>query len=1166
MYMQNASYINKKQDTGSQHRPSPVTIQPELKVGKPDTIYEKQAEEVADEVMMKPESVNEELVQMQPAGEVEELQMRPIEEASESEIQMEAMEVEEMIQEDSINKNTTKGSIPASTELTSKINATRGSGKRLDASVQNEMGHKMNQDFRDVNIHTGGDAAAMSNQIGAKAFTVGNDIYFNQNQYNPNSSEGKHLLAHELTHTVQQGESAKRQMIQKEEDEDTTDLNEVNDSEPQTLFTLTDGTIIKRTGINPKTNPQEGRRAIVKGLSIPSLKSRNSSKFPSKLDLRPYSRQESNTKQGEIWDRHLRSTITRYIGNLQEEAETKGGYNAESQTYFFRLSKNNDILVIGQPNHLINIGLKPFWDKEGNEATFHIDHIVEDQLVNRLDASGSGFNADKIDNLELLEAKANRDSGLSLYHQINARLNSVASDYEDQHGGIYPRPLTAGGLRHGYFVNFEGYDFELSVDEGAYWSYDEISYGEHLNESHLQTISGEELNELGVNAENPVVFLSPTGGTSRRLPDELPVSNWFPRIDLKAKHIIDDSSSDTGSYLIVDAYKTSDDPVSASYEDMEWPLNRIPGIYAWAVDVNAVRSRFTGAAGSLELRGLSPIRIDEFDLTPEGIYARGVVLPTVDFIGDAELAIIIHGSDISMQAEISGDDINMPSPFSIWDSGLIIGASTNEGLFVSGQVNFGIENVGEGFVGASASTSGGFELEGSFNFDSELFDPASISVEYKDEIWTIGGEIGISEGKVRGVKSATITASYSEGNFEASGDAELDIPGIERGTMNIQYSDEGFSIGGAFDLSSDIPGIQSGSVEATVSKQSDDEEYSVLVRGTAQPDIPGINTSLSVEYDNGALTIAGSASYSRGMLSGEVSVGATNRAINEDGMPDGEPDDTMRVYGGGSLTLRLTPWLEATAGVKFLPNGEMEVHGRIGLPSVVDVFPRKQIRRNLFTVPTIEIPLFAIPLGPRSIGLVAQIGGGLDFEAGFGPGQLRELFAEITYNPDREDETTLHGRGVFAIPADAGLTLRGDLGLGISVAIASLTGGIELEGKLGLEGEAAASVDVNWTPQTGIELDAEGSVTVNPKFEFNVNAFARGTLGVGWLSVSKTWRHRLAAFSWGPDIQFGLVFPIQYKEGEPFDLSFSDIEVIYPELNIPQMAKGLASDIKNDIF
>ncbi len=50
----------------------------------------------------------------------------------------------------------------------------------------------------------------MSSALGAQAFTHGNDIYFNDGKYQPESSKGKHLLAHELTHTVQQGAAVKR--------------------------------------------------------------------------------------------------------------------------------------------------------------------------------------------------------------------------------------------------------------------------------------------------------------------------------------------------------------------------------------------------------------------------------------------------------------------------------------------------------------------------------------------------------------------------------------------------------------------------------------------------------------------------------------------------------------------------------------------------------------------------------------------------------------------------------------------------------------------------------------------------------------------------------------------------------------------------------------------
>lgn len=976
------------------------------------------------------------------------------------------------------------------------------------------------------------------------------------------------------------------------------DKEEGNGEEKKRKFDLPDGTVVHRI---PRGESEGERRVVVKGLSIPGVKARNKDKFPSKLDLRPHTRKESGTKQREIWKNALESNVKGHVEDLKTEAEKKGGYDPDSQTLYFRVVKKKrrkqkgSFYVIGTVEEISEEGLKPFWSSEGQPATFHVDHIVEDQLVNPHDEKGSRFEADHKDNLELLEAGANMKSGSNIYHQINKRLSKVVAQFNKK----YPEtaaehPLNFHAVRKHYFVNFTNYDFTLppKAKKGDHWKFDDIEKGRHLKEN-LDPLTGEEVKKLGDTSVFKV-FTSPSGGTS--IDWESREDVWVPknkgslpwemldRLYVKKLVVNEDESADDIGYLEVDAYKSGQEreggkekkgtDVSARYSGMTFYLKKIPGVYGGAIDksrtLNAALKgdeKNQGVFQSLSLPGLSPIEIKELDFDPNrGFVGRGKVLPTIPVIRDADIELIVDGAEFRLRKVFESEEINVPPPFSVSNSSLEVFFSSQKGLGVEGKTDFGIDRVGEGFIGAGASTSGGFELEGEFNFDSKLFDPAKIGVEYKDETWTIGGEIGIPAGKVTGIKKATIKASYSEDTFKAEGEAELDVPGIEKGTMNVMFGNEGFSIGGAFDLSSDIPGIRSGSVEATVSKKQDEEEYSVTAAGKAKPEIPGVNAELSVGYDNGIITIGGTADYSRGMLSGSVRVGATNRPIGDDGNPEGEPDKTMRVYGGGSLTLQLTPWLEATAGVEFLENGEMEVKGKIGLPSTVDVFPRKEINKEIFRAPTIEIPLFAIPLGPRSIGLVAQIGGGLTFKAGFGPGQLRELYAEVTYNPDKEEETELSGRGVFAIPADAGLTLSADASLGVSAGIASLTGGIELAGTLGLKGEAAAEVDVNWSPQTGIALDAKGSVTVHPKFKFDVNAFARGSLGIGFLKVSKTWRHNLAGFEWGPDIQFGIIFPVKYREGEPFDLSFDDIEVIYPELDIPNMAKGLARDVKDDLF
>ncbi len=137
---------------------------------------------------------------------------------------------------DSIARKSLNNSVigPVNPDFESKLNATKSTGQSMDSATKSEMETGFGANFENVNIHTGADAASLSNQIQAKAFTKGNDIYFNQGQYNPTSKEGKHLLAHELTHTLQQGASPSKSGL------NTTLQRAPNDEErPQQLTYIT---------------------------------------------------------------------------------------------------------------------------------------------------------------------------------------------------------------------------------------------------------------------------------------------------------------------------------------------------------------------------------------------------------------------------------------------------------------------------------------------------------------------------------------------------------------------------------------------------------------------------------------------------------------------------------------------------------------------------------------------------------------------------------------------------------------------------------------------------------------------------------------------------------------------------------------------------------------
>ena len=96
----------------------------------------------------------------------------------------------------------------ASADLESSIQSARGSGQSLDANLQQSMGQAMGADFSGVKIHTDSRSDQLNRSIQAKAFTTGQDVFFRQGAYEPSSRGGQELIAHELTHVVQQNGGA----------------------------------------------------------------------------------------------------------------------------------------------------------------------------------------------------------------------------------------------------------------------------------------------------------------------------------------------------------------------------------------------------------------------------------------------------------------------------------------------------------------------------------------------------------------------------------------------------------------------------------------------------------------------------------------------------------------------------------------------------------------------------------------------------------------------------------------------------------------------------------------------------------------------------------------------------------------------------------------------
>jgi hypothetical protein len=104
---------------------------------------------------------------------------------------------------------------PVSSQLESKLASSKGGGRPLPPDTREEMESGIGADLSGMRVHNDEKAAGMSKDLHAQAFTHQNDIYFNTGKYDPGSTTGKRLLAHELTHVAQQQDATVSPKIQR---------------------------------------------------------------------------------------------------------------------------------------------------------------------------------------------------------------------------------------------------------------------------------------------------------------------------------------------------------------------------------------------------------------------------------------------------------------------------------------------------------------------------------------------------------------------------------------------------------------------------------------------------------------------------------------------------------------------------------------------------------------------------------------------------------------------------------------------------------------------------------------------------------------------------------------------------------------------------------------
>ncbi len=227
-----------------QTRQLQTPIQAKLTLGAVGDKYEQEADRIAKQVVnqiqtsQSPSTTQTAFVQREMMPEEDELQRKPVDI-----IQREGVldEENELGMNAVIQRSPTAEGGAITPDLETSIQQARGRGHSLPDSIRQPMEQAFGTDFSGVKIHTDTQSDQLNQLVQAKAFTTGKDIFFRQGEYSPGSLAGQELLAHELTHVVQQNDfttQPQEQRIQREGGERIAQVTE-----------MTNTTIVQKYGV-----------------------------------------------------------------------------------------------------------------------------------------------------------------------------------------------------------------------------------------------------------------------------------------------------------------------------------------------------------------------------------------------------------------------------------------------------------------------------------------------------------------------------------------------------------------------------------------------------------------------------------------------------------------------------------------------------------------------------------------------------------------------------------------------------------------------------------------------------------------------------------------------------------------------------------------------------
>lgn len=1090
-------------------------------------------------------------------------------------------------------------------DLARKVVGEMGKGGRaLPGTTKESMERHFHRKLDRVRLHEGAVADEVAGALDTRAFTVGRNVFISSGNFAPGDPRSDRMLAHEIMHTFQQGDigGTGEYVIQRDEGDNAADRADGAEEEALDKWEGTGsdrGFKLDFSGATslfsmPMLNLPKINRKI-KGKS--SLAGITTELISDNFDYTTRG-EERDTAQRQVWNDYVKQDTSRIEVAIENLTANPSSENDTDPVYYLKVRATNQILI-GTKSQLLDKDeiLIPKWDKHGNTSFFDVDHYREHQLEG----------PDVIENIWLLQNSANRSAGSKIRNTVLAEVNDLFKRARDDNY-FTGRNASRDTLRFSRTPRAQRLHFDrvhagddLGTDIDV-WTVNDIRGAKHFRFGNRQLIQSLPLNELrdmglvaGPNGPPTTVlwFLGKDSGFYRQVDIAdlaAPKYRGSPigsqkddfihnfRIssatlnegfnpegatpDQQIGAIVGQVRGGVGTYYDRDTgEKVQGDRIKIE-TDITLPLRYDPRFgYGAYIDRSGIRPALMEArADKAKVEGMSPLAITEAGLTDNwAIGVAATLTSTHPMFAGFEATLGLSASGIELDVAIPTDSLDFGF-FRVTEASLSV-AYADAGLIFSGAAAFELPSVGSGSMVAE-----GEALEGSFDFDFDFVDPASITVRYENESWSFEAELGIKEGIIAGLQSGTINVGINEeGGLIFAGNAEVLLPGqSEPVSISVTYSEEeGAVIEGevTFDTSA-WPALDNARVTVRAAYDPETEGWSIGGTGSADFALPGVTGTLTASYRDGGIVFTGEGDLALGNATGTFNFVVGNYPVTEDGQFDqsAEPLDEFDAWGGGSVSIQFGRYLTGTAGLAYTPDDEIVIFGGIALPPSIELFENREYNRDLLDFPRIEFPIFGVTIPVvGSVGVFGFIGGGLRGYATVGPATLDDTRVDVEYTLGDPNSAVIHGESHLNFGMEAGLALDVSGGLGLGAAIADLTGEVGITAALELDVDAGSDLDVDWTPLEGLSLDLELHASASPSFKVGVFGRVAASVALYGEVWSERWDRTLAEF--GSGLAIGVTQPASWDEENGLSLDFSEAEFTYPDFDIARISSDIMDRI-----